>query len=146
MTPDRRSYYLNISLGIASALVIGLLIGGGEVGMTKGAFLTGLLVPVGMGLIASFWWTRAPLKSRDWIVYIPLTYILHCVTIIPRLSAEVRSSTAIIYLIMSPVFIPLIALGAMGGSMLFRRRAGGGGAAGEAGGGGAAGEAGESDH
>ena len=40
----------------------------------------------------------------------------------------------------------LIALGAMGGSMLFRRRAGGGGAAGEAGGGEAAGEAGESDH
>jgi hypothetical protein len=124
MTPSQRARYINILLGIVSALVVGLLIGGVEVGMTKPSFLIGLLVPVGMGFVASFWWGRAKVRSRDWIVLVPLTYLLHSILFLLRLPGDVRTSSAIIHLIMIPVFIPLIALGAMLGNRLFGLRVG----------------------
>jgi hypothetical protein len=124
MTSSQRARSINILLGIVSALAVGQLIGGADVGMTKPSFLVGLLVPVGMGLIASFWWGRAKVRSRDWIILVPLTYLLHGIIVLLRLPGDVRTSSAIIHLIMIPVFIPLIALGAMLGNRLFGLRVG----------------------
>ena len=121
MSSKRRTYYLNLLLGMAAAHVVMQVALAVDIGGIRHALVGLVLFYIAMGITGSFWWVRVRPAPIVWIMLIPVTYVLDLMLGSLEVSGPLFSIEVIAMVtIWFPIFCPVLALGVMIGHVVFK--------------------------